>query len=88
MVITILYMAAAVACIAIFLLVYRSLRAPFFLYLSAAAFFMACPSLITSFAVPGAGALSDLSLALCGASMAAGSLQLAYSFRLAGDGLD
>jgi len=72
----------------IFALVYRSLRAPFFLYLSAAAFFMACPVLITFSAVPGAGALSDLSLALSGAGMGVASLQLAYSFRLAGDGLD
>jgi len=72
----------------IFALLYRSLRAPFFLYLSAAAFFMACPSLITFSAVARAGALSDLSLALSGAGMGAASLQLAYSFRLAGDGLD
>ncbi len=86
--ISILYIVASAACLIIFVLVYRSLRAPFFLYLSAAAFFMACPSLITFSAVPGAGALSELSLALCGASMGAGSLQLAYSFRLAGDGLD
>lgn len=86
--ITILYIVAAAACIVIFLLVYRSLRGPFFLYLSASAFFMACASLIILNAEPEAGALSELSLALCGTGTGAASVQLAYSFRLAGDGLD
>ncbi|HTY89583.1 MAG TPA: hypothetical protein VMC84_00235 [Methanocella sp.] len=78
----IFYIAAGAACIIIFSMVYRSLKAPFFLYLSAAAIFMACGSIST---VPGAGALSGLSMALGGASMAAASLQLTCSFRLAGD---
>lgn len=85
----IFYTAAAATCIVILLLVYRSLKAPFFLFLSAAAFFMACASIALVFSTtPEAGALSDLSLALCGASLGAASLQLTYSFRLAGDGLD
>lgn len=81
--ITILYIVAGAACIVIFLLVYRSLRAPFFLYLSAA-LVMACASIITFIVAPEVRALSDLSLALSGASMGAASLQLSYSFGLAG----
>lgn len=80
-------MLASAACATIFLLVHRSLKTPFFLYMLAAVTFIACASVTAAFtADPASGALHDIFLALCGAGMAAASLQLAYSFRLAGDG--
>lgn len=84
--IVLFYMAVAAACILLYTLAYRSLKAPFFLYLSIAAIFIACTSIAVF--IPDGGALSDLSLALCGASMAVASLQLGCSFRLAGDSHD
>ena len=59
---------------------------PFFLFMLAAVLFMASASVLAAFnACPWTEALYDLSIALCGAAMAVASLQLTYSFRLAGD---
>jgi len=86
---TIYYIIASAVCAGIFLLVYRSLRAPFFIFLLAAVSAIACASAAQSYTSdPGAGALFDILLALGGAGLAAASLTLTYSFRLAGDSLD
>lgn len=76
----------AATCIAVYALAYRSLRSPFFLLLGAAAAFLSGAQ--AALLVPDGGALSDLSLALCGAGMAAAALQLSGAFRLAGGGHD
>ena len=77
---------ASVFCAALFLLAYRSLKAPFFLFMLAAMIFAVSASATAAFRPdPAAGALYDIFLMLCGASTAAASLQLSYSFRLAGD---
>ncbi len=78
----------AAACAAIFILVYRSFRAPFFLVLLAAILGLAGALMALAFSGPGVDALSDLFLAAGGAGMAAASWQLRYAFRLAGDGHD
>lgn len=86
---TFLFIVDAAACVTIYLTVYRSFKAPFFLILfaTALAISVASAALVIS-AWPAAEAISDLSMALFGAGLAVASRQLAYSFRLAGENLD
>ena len=80
---------AAAACLAILSRSYRSLKAPFFLYLLIAGFSLACAATTSCFtAWPHAEALSDLGLASFGTMLAAASHQLLISFRLAGESHD
>ncbi len=76
----------ASACLATLRWSYRSLKAPFFLYLQNAGFSLACAAAALFFNTwPPAEALSDLGLASFGAMLVAASWQLLYSFRLAGE---
>ncbi len=80
---------AAAACLAILLRSYRSLKAPFFLYLLIAVFSLACAATASCFtACLPAEALSDLGLASFGTMLAAASHQLLISFKLAGESYD
>jgi hypothetical protein len=80
---------AAFACIAILMRSYRSLKAPFFLYILVAGFALACATAASCQAVwPQAEALTDMGLASFGMILMAASYQLLTSFRLAGEGHD
>lgn len=80
---------AAAACLATLRWSYRSLKAPFFLYLLIAGFSLACAATASCFTGwPSAEALSDLGLASFGTMLAAASRQLLISFRLAGESYD
>jgi hypothetical protein len=80
---------AAAACPATLRWSYRSLKAPFFLYLLIAGFSLACAATASCFtAWPPAAALSDLGLASFGTMLAVASRQLLIVFRLAGEGYD
>jgi hypothetical protein len=86
---TFLFIVDAAACVTVYLKVYRSFKAPFFLILLAAALAISGASAALAISAwPAAEALSDLSLALFGAALAVASRQLAYSFMLAGERLD
>jgi len=76
----------AAACLAILWRSYRSLKAPFFLYLLFAGFSLAFVATASCFTA--LEALSDLGLASFGIMLAAASHQLLISFRLAGEGHD
>jgi hypothetical protein len=80
---------AAFACIATLIRSYGSLKAPFFLYLLAAGFSLACATAVSCRAIwPPAEALTDMGLAAFGIILTAASHQLLTSFRQAGESHD
>lgn len=80
---------SAAACAATLRLSYRTLKAPFFLYLLIGGFSLAIAAAASCFkAWPSADALSDMGLAASGMLLAAAASQLFESFRLAGGDYD
>ncbi len=78
----------SVACFAILLGSYRSLRSPFFLYMAMAGFSLACAAAASYFTQPAAEALFDLAVASFGTVLAAAARLLLMTFRLAGENYD
>jgi hypothetical protein len=78
----------AVSCLGAYALVYRYFKAPFFIFLSLALFFLSCYAITSYFHVPAyPEAAADTSMALAGALFVSTALQLKYMFKIAGVGI-